>query len=181
MANRRLARGSRTLSKKKAKIAKKATLASEKGFSKKSAVPTSGRLRIKATRKINVRSPTTKFDAIMKQRSATRKQHAAERMVLKEHLRDLENRRARIRKGENAKSERRELGKYIRQLKEEQRVKHLSELTNLQTELQRLLDAAAQRKATGISENDDWEDVADEELESVGEDELQDMFAHLIA
>ncbi|SYZ64729.1 hypothetical_protein (plasmid) [Leishmania braziliensis MHOM/BR/75/M2904] len=105
-------------------------------------------------------------------------------MVLKEHMRDLEARKNRIRRGETAKTERRELAKYIRQLKQEQQVKHASELTNVEMELKRLINerdkVRTARVADGMNEEDvDWEDIGDADDDDVNEDELQRMFAHL--
>lgn len=123
------------------------------------------------------------IDSLQKAKSRLVKQQVAERMVLKEHLRDLEARKDRIRRGDSAKTERRELAKYIRQLKEEQQVKHASELQNVEAELKRLIDerdnVRAARAAAGVDEEDaDWEDVEDG-VDDADEDELQRMFAHL--
>lgn len=57
------------------------------------------------------------IDAIRKERSVMLKKHAKERVALRDHIRELAERRNRIKKGVNAKAERRELGKYIRQLR----------------------------------------------------------------
>jgi hypothetical protein len=65
--------------------------------------------------------------AAAKDRSQLLKRHAKDEIVLKKHLRDLADRKAKIIRGQNARMERRELGKYMRQLKAEQEAKHAKE------------------------------------------------------
>ena len=62
-----------------------------------------------------------------KRRSVLLKKQAQERMVLKAHMCQLKQRRAKTVRGKEAKQERREMGKYIRQLAKEQGTKHKSE------------------------------------------------------
>ncbi|KEG13301.1 hypothetical protein DQ04_01091080 [Trypanosoma grayi] len=178
MGSRRLGGNSRTLRKKKLKMSKRSSVLG-------SAVATSGggitvakgaRLCLKKARgRSSARKLLTTIDSLRKQRSQLLKRQAAERMVLKEHTRDLEARRQRIRKGENAKTERRELGKYIRQLQEEQKTKHQSDLHAVEEALK------IHRTTRGheVSHDaEDWEDVEDD-VDEIDKDELQDMFAHL--
>ncbi|GET87809.1 hypothetical protein, conserved [Leishmania tarentolae] len=189
MVNRRIAKGHRLARKKKLKTAKKSSVDGSAALA--GAGKTAGKRKATVTQVRVVGGVRKKqkhrfgeIESMKKQKSKLLKQQAAERMVLKEHLRDLEARKERIRRGETAKSERRELAKYIRQLKKEQQVKHASELSNLEVELKRLMDerdsARAARAAAGMNEEDaDWEDVGDEDDDDVNEDELQRMFAHL--
>ncbi|CAJ1022149.1 hypothetical protein Q4I32_002849 [Leishmania shawi] len=189
MVNRRIAKGHRLARKKKLKITKKTSVdesAARAGAGK------NARKRKTAATRVRVANGVTKkqqhrfgeIESLKKQKSKLLKQQAAERMVLKEHMRDLEARKNRIRRGETAKTERRELAKYIRQLKQEQQVKHASELTNVEMELKRLINerdkVRTARVADGMNEEDvDWEDIGDADDDDVNEDELQRMFAHL--
>ncbi|KAG5507634.1 hypothetical protein JKF63_06583 [Porcisia hertigi] len=186
MANRRIARGHRLARKKKLKTTKKSAL--NESALRVGAVKTGGRKNMAATRVRVINGVPKKqqrrfgeIESLKKQKSKLLKQQAAERMVLKEHMRDLEARKARIRRGETAKTERRELAKYIRQLKQEQQVKHTSELSNVEAELKRLMDERDQVRATaGKNEEDaDWEDIGDADDDDVNEEDLQRMFAHL--
>ncbi|KAL7701070.1 hypothetical protein NQL31_005333 [Lotmaria passim] len=187
MANRRVAKSHRLARKKKMKTAKKSSLlesvaATGKLTTKKRLAP--ARVRVVNGVAKKQRRTFSEIETLRKTKSQLMKRQAAERMVLKEHLRDLEARKDRLRRGDSAKTERRELAKYIRQLKQEQQVKHASELQNVEAELKRLIDerdnVRAARAAAGMKEEDaDWEDVEDEVDEDVDEDELQRMFAHL--
>ncbi|CAJ1022245.1 hypothetical protein Q4I30_002823 [Leishmania utingensis] len=189
MVNRRIAKGHRLARKKKLKITKKASV--DESAARAGAGKTAGKRKTAATRVRVVNGVTKKqqhrfgeIESLKKQKSKLLKQQAAERMVLKEHMRDLEARKNRIRRGETAKTERRELAKYIRQLKQEQQVKHASELTNVEMELKRLINerdkVRTARVADGMNEEDvDWEDIGDADDDVVNEDELQRMFAHL--
>ncbi|CCW61267.1 unnamed protein product [Phytomonas sp. EM1] len=210
MVNRRIARGSRNKQKKKIKTSKKAHFSESpqhhdekpKGLGCQAhlgADESAGRVRLLASGRKPLRLKRSRSAAsaatlsvLKRKRSLVLKRQAAERMVLKEHLRELEARRAAIRRGENAKTERRELGKYVRELKGEMRLKHTSELQNVEAELVRLIEAKKQRRGDRLDEEgcngdtshpQDWEDLDDEE-ESVGsmdEKKLQDMFSHLTA
>ncbi|CAJ1021452.1 hypothetical protein, conserved [Leishmania lindenbergi] len=189
MVNRRIAKGHRLARKKKLKITKKTSV--DESAARAGAGKTAGKRKTAATRVRVVNGVTKKqqhrfgeIESLKKQKSKLLKQQAAERMVLKEHMRDLEARKNRIRRGETAKTERRELAKYIRQLKQEQQVKHASELTNVEMELKRLINehdkVRTARVADGMNEEDvDWEDIGDADDDDVNEDELQRMFAHL--
>ncbi|CAM38078.1 conserved hypothetical protein [Leishmania braziliensis MHOM/BR/75/M2904] len=189
MVNRRIAKGHRLARKKKLKITKKTSV--DESAARAGAGKNAGKRKTAATRVRVVNGVTKKqqhrfgeIESLKKQKSKLLKQQAAERMVLKEHMRDLEARKNRIRRGETAKTERRELAKYIRQLKQEQQVKHASELTNVEMELKRLINerdkVRTARVADGMNEEDvDWEDIGDADDDDVNEDELQRMFAHL--
>lgn len=76
---------------------------------------------------------STENDAV-KQHSLLLKKQQKEKMALKHHVRDLVDRKAKIVRGQNARLERRELAKYIRQLQLEQQEKHASEKLALQAE-----------------------------------------------
>lgn len=161
--------------------------------------------RFKAKGRVDVRGE--RIGALKKARTALRKQQQVERMTLKQHTAELERRRVSIRKGDSAKQERRELGKYIRQLKEEQLTKHKTDLASVQAELHQVIDEGEEkfeRKRNPKNKNvfgqqqrneeeeadrndvDDgdggWEDVPQlgDDDDSMDEDGLQDMFAHLI-
>lgn len=108
--------------------------------------------------------------SLPKQRSEMLKRQATERMVLKEHLRDLKERRLRTRKGPDAKTERREMGKYIKQLETEMKQNHSQELGNIEHQIK-----AGKKKAALAG----FEGTAGRE--EVTEQELKDMFSHLIA
>ncbi len=64
----------------------------------------------------------------VRQASALRKKHAQERMVLKEHMAELKRKRRVRSRGDDAATERRQMGKYMRQLRGQQIAKHASEL-----------------------------------------------------
>lgn len=70
----------------------------------------------------------TTADQLTKYRSLLRKQHVREKMTLREHVRELEKKKAALRGGKNVaeemRREKRDLGKYIKQLEEEQKQKH---------------------------------------------------------
>ncbi|RNF25956.1 uncharacterized protein Tco025E_01802 [Trypanosoma conorhini] len=179
MGRRRVGGNSRVLRKKKLKLSKRtstvddisAVVAAAAGVKK----TTHLRLKRSGSRVSSGKQRAAALEALQKQRSQLLKQQAAERMVLKEHTRELEARRQRIRKGENAKMERRELGKYIRQLREEQKAKHHSELAAVEEAVKK----HGGKKASDMKRDaDEWEDVEDDS-EEFDEDELQGMFAHL--
>ncbi|KAG5481707.1 hypothetical protein CUR178_07060 [Leishmania enriettii] len=189
MANRRIAKSHRMARKKKLKTAKRSsadesTARAGAGKIARKLKTTAARVRVVDGVAKKQRHRFEEIESLKKQKSRLLKQQAAERMVLKEHMRDLEARKDRIRRGETAKTERRELAKYIRQLKQEQQVKHASDLSNVEAELKRLIEqrdeVRAARAAAGMNEEDaDWEDVGDADDNDVDEDELQRMFAHL--
>ncbi|CBZ25606.1 conserved hypothetical protein [Leishmania mexicana MHOM/GT/2001/U1103] len=189
MVNRRIAKGHRLARKKRMKTAKKSSVdgsAARAGVGKSAGKRKMAAMRVRVVNGVSKKQQQCfgEIESLTKQKSKLLKQQAAERMVLKEHLRDLEARKERIRRGETAKAERRELAKYIRQLKQEQQVKHVSELSNLEVELKRLIDerdnVRAARAAAGMNEDDaDWEDVGDADDDDINEDDLQRMFAHL--
>ena len=114
-----------------------------------------------------------------KQRSALLKRHAKEKVVLKHHLRELEDRRAKIVRGQNARMERRELGKYIRQLRQEQLTKHERELSEAETSVNKIKGVKKPKKfklpgADDDGDDDGWVDVGtddeDDEAEGSGSD-----------
>jgi hypothetical protein len=88
---------------------------------------------------------TGKEARLRREVTALRKRHVQERSVLKQHLQELKQRRANLRRGADAKNERREMGKYMRTLKAQQEEKHAKELA----ELQQRVDA---EKAKGLPE-----------------------------
>ena len=100
-----------------------------------------------------------------KQRSVLLKKHAQERMVLKQHMRQLKQRRAKTVRGADAKNERREMGKYMRKLALEQAAKHKAEL-------------AAAEKAVRAEAGRVDEDVAP--TEPTTEADLRGLFANLL-
>lgn len=116
MANKRIGKAARTVKKKKARL-------SERLKSKIGA--TTGKKSI-VRKALPARLP------LAKERSQLLKQQAKERMVLKQHLKELQTRRVRTVKGADAKQTRREMGKYMRDLAEEQIKKHKKELEELQ-------------------------------------------------
>ncbi|EAN78687.1 uncharacterized protein TEOVI_000424700 [Trypanosoma equiperdum] len=179
MGKRRVGGNSRVLRKKKVRGAKKgscldsvaAVIAAARGVK---TVP----LRIKKMtgHKRSGKRDQDVFAALRTERSKLLKRQAAERMVLKEHTRELEARRQRIRKGEDAKMERRELGKYIRQLQKEQEEKHRKELGAIE---EAILLRTGKKAINKICQHEEWEDIDDDDEEGVGEHELHEMFAHL--
>ncbi|KAF8282177.1 hypothetical protein TcBrA4_0083870 [Trypanosoma cruzi] len=179
MGKRRIGGNSRVLRKKKLKISKR-VLTSQNGSASAATtgiVKRNTKLRLKksCSRLSSEKKRLLALDALRKERSQLLKQQAAERMVLKEHTRELEARRLRIRKGENAKMERRELGKYIRQLKEEQKAKHQSELLSIEEAVKK---NGGKKEYDMKYDADEWEDV-EGDVDEFDEDELQSMFAHL--
>ncbi|KAG8344590.1 hypothetical protein ERJ75_000936100 [Trypanosoma vivax] len=175
MGRRRVGGNSRVLRKKRLKTSKKIShsdvVAGVNGIKKTVKL----RLSKKAVHKETGTHQRATLAALKKERSQLLKRQAAERMVLKEHIHELEMRRQRIRKGEHAKMERREIGKYIRQLQEEHKKKHELELLAIEEAIKAARGSFARREA---DKNDEWEDIGDEE-EEFGEQELQEMFAHL--
>lgn len=69
------------------------------------------------------------------------KKQAQERMVLKEHLADLRRKRVGRVRGDDAKQERRQMGKYMKQLRAQQISKHATEIG----------DVEAAQRAAGIA------------------------------
>lgn len=118
---------------------------------------------------------------LKKKRSELLKRQAAERMVLKERLRDLMDRRSRLRKGEKSKVERRELNKYIRELKEQLTKRHASALADVNSEISSLYASGNRKPSSALhadEEEDDWED---EPEEPEGAADILQMFSHLTA
>ena len=120
----------------------------------------------KSSKKAPTRNKKDSALSAVRRRSLMLKRHAAERMALKEHLTALEEKRRHIRKGEDAKLQRRELGKYIRKLMEEQAKKHETELVAVQGELRDAHKRVALETNTSV--------------EAISEIELKNMFAHLL-
>ena len=113
---------------------------------------------------------TVVANSLAKQKSAVLKRQAVERMVLKEHLNELKRKRAHTRKGEDAKLERREMGKYIRQLEKEQKSKHGEEMKSINDQEKQGKKKKALRGAEHLAEDAD---------NALSASELKDMFAHL--
>jgi hypothetical protein len=134
-------KNARVAKKKRVKVTKayqsRLGLAGESGSGKKAASAKSTAARVGAGTKASSAKGAKKGKrggagkvneaSAVKQRSLMLKRHAKEQMVLKHHLRELADRKAKIVRGQNARMERRELGKYMRQLKEEQLAKHAAE------------------------------------------------------
>ncbi|KAH9589190.1 hypothetical protein LSM04_003744 [Trypanosoma melophagium] len=189
MGSRRIGGNSRVLRKKKLKVSKRSSTQNGVSSSSSTRTTTAGiigeftvkkktvlRLKKSGTRASAEKQRLAALRSLRKERSQLLKRQAAERMVLKEHTRDLEARRQRIRKGENAKMERRELGKYIRQLQAEQTTKHQSELRAIEEAI-RIQDSTKRSDTKQVEE--DWEDIEDDDVDEMDENELQEMFAHL--
>lgn len=136
-----------------------------------------------ARKKKSVRVRVDPVEQIRRERSLLLKRHMRERVALRDHTRELEQRRASMRRGADAKTERRELGKYIRELKNEQRTKHAAERSQIEAQMAKVVGAASAEEANGCAAGE-WEDVNssedDQDDEVVGESELHDMFAHLM-
>jgi hypothetical protein len=173
MVHRRVGKSARFAKKKKLKFSDRLlnpSLAS--AIEKMDIQPQDQRTNAKSRRKnkdAKKAAPKTKKGALLsaaKQRSILLRRQAAERMALKEHVAQLEERRRHIRKGEDAKLQRRELGKYIRQLMQEQEAKHQAELQAV--EVQR---SAADKSAA----------LDSTVPEALSEADLKSMFAHLLA
>lgn len=108
-----------------------------------------------------------------RQRSDVLRTHARERMVLKEHLRKLNMAKARLTKGENVKTERRQMAKYIRTLTEQQQQKHAKELAEVTTQHVCARQQALMRSLEGEG---DFQPVDT----NVSDDQLRQMFANLV-
>lgn len=169
MANRRIAKSSRLKQKKREKKSKKESVVKDDRAPKSLRQPTRGTL-----------------NCLRKERSTLLRRQAAERMVLKERLRDLMDRKSRLRRGDTAKVERRELSKYIRQLKEELRRKHRTALEEVDGSMelikreQRASQGTRRKRLSGGEKGeDDWEDEDSNEEKQLNEEEIVQMFAHL--
>jgi hypothetical protein len=178
MANRRLGNNGRSAQKKKLKISKR-LLASggrperEHNDNEENS-GARGRDTAVTKQRNSKKAPASNTKAqknlsLNKQRSQTLKRQAAERMVLKEHLRELKERRLRTRKGPDAKMERRELGKYIKQLEVEQKKNHAGQLEPIEQQIKHGKKKAALAGFDGAGRDE------------VSEQELRDMFTHLVA
>lgn len=214
MVNRRIGRPNRLKQKKKEKRAKKECISHTKNdegssfspatLTVKKKVSKNGKLKVKKTSaQVALGSVVYK---LKKKKAELLKQQAAERMVLKERLRELTDKKNRMRKGENVKAERRELGKYIRDLREQLLKKHADDLAAIQKELEAATARPREAKRTrcliapgvpatlyrhqedAFQDNDvDWtdEDEADDDdieghREPLGDDEIRKMFSHLV-
>lgn len=180
MVNRRVGRCGRFAQKKKLKISKRlldgsGTVATHDNeeYAASTDRQRQRNLQKKSSKKAlqNSGKKTQHVQSLAKQRSAALKRQAAERMVLKEHVRELKIRRANIRKGDDAKSERRELGKYIRQIEADLKKKHDTELAQFSQQLSKGKKKAAMAGLDGVAGRS----------EEVSESQLMDMFAHLVA
>lgn len=213
MPSRRIAKGARTQRKKKLRLAKKKTISTTgvtsshdkvklmtKAVSKKSlmgdsaaasspfsAVGKKGKKGVTEKKKKN--KSVANMGTLYKRRSKLRKKQVAEKMALKEYIRDLESKKSRMSKKRNEtnRMEKRELNKYMRQLKLEQEQKHKKELDEMEKEIQDAMATSTDgkyAKAHGHHQHGEWEDVTsedEEEDEAVGEEDLVNMFAHLTA
>ncbi|CUG88788.1 Hypothetical protein, putative [Bodo saltans] len=174
MVNRRLGKSVRNVQKKKLKISKR--LLASGGRSEpvhdddEEHRPAVGNKKRNSKKAPAASSKDKKNLSLPKQRSETLKRQATERMVLKEHLRELKERRLRTRKGPDAKTERRELGKYIKQLETEQKQNHSKELGDIEHQIKVGKKKAALAGFEGAAGRDE-----------VSEQELKDMFSHLVA
>lgn len=223
MANRRIARSSRLKQKKREKKSKKESLADirdDRGNEEQMDVMHGSKGRSSGIKKkpnqIQFRTGERKQKAgvssrssaagpgvlrlLKKKKSALLKRHAAERMVLKERLRELTEKKNRLRRGENVKVERRELSKYIRQLREQLVKKHEDDLSSVEKDIQAAQKPKGSRHrrmlAPGVpatlyrhqQRDEDWVDEAsttdsdsNEEDETVQEEDMIQMFSHLTA
>ncbi len=183
-------RNARVAKKKKVKLARASTNRSPSGGN------AAGKklLQNKTTKR---RDGDLTQEGAAKQRSALLKRQARERMVLKHHLRELEDRKSKIVRGQNARLERRELAKYMRQLQEEQVSKHTKERQDADEALRLAQGGAASgatlpsrgRRRANLSaaapaevDDADWEDddavAAVRDPKSVAD--LKQLFANLL-
>lgn len=177
MVNRRLGKSVRSSQKKKLKISQRLLNSGGRSETRHDEEAESHSMQQKKNKKVRnskkapaESSKQKKNVSLPKQRSETLKRQATERMVLKEHLRDLKQRRLRTRKGPDAKTERRELGKYIKQLEVEQKKHHADELSLIEQQIRHGKKKAAMAGFEGVAGRED-----------VSEQDLRDMFAHLVA
>lgn len=154
MANRRLARQNRSKQKKKGKLAKKSSISETENKSAPLSVRSAGgKKKVLAVGKKkhtigSRRGEKSSLVQLKKKKSEILKRQAVEKMVFKERLQELLEKKNRMRKGENVKVERRELGKYIRQLQSQLAEKHKNELTGILEDL-----AATTAPPTGTQKN----------------------------
>lgn len=172
MVNRRVGKRPRFNQKKKLKISSRllagANRPAETNENEEAPASPPTRVNKKSSKKSSANSvKENKTLSLPKRKSQTLKRQAAERMVLKEHIRELKARRLRTRKGDDAKTERREIGKFIRQLEAEQKKKHEAELKTLDFEIKNGRKAAA---LAGL----------EVKKEEVSEEQLKEMFAHFM-
>ena len=170
MVNRRVGKSARFAKKKKLKISDNLRSPSahydQNGLDMNTNLrKPSAAMKKKLAKKASSRRPVAMSAA--RRRSQILKAQAVERMALKEHIVSLRDRRARIRKGEDAKVQRRELGKFIKQLIAEQDKKHKEELGSVNGELQSHLKREVLRDVATVSD-------------AIPEGELRNMFAHLL-
>jgi hypothetical protein len=71
-----------------------------------------------------------------KERNLLRKQHVAEKIALKKHIKELQERRVSRTKGPDSKNDRRDMGRYIRGLQQEQEAKHAQEMAQVEERVQ---------------------------------------------
>lgn len=75
-------------------------------------------------------------EQLIKYRTLLRKQQVREKMALREHVRELEKKKNAMRGGkrvaEDLRREKRDLGKYIKQLEEEQKTKHANAMRDVE-------------------------------------------------
>lgn len=145
-----------------------------------------------------------------KERNLLRKQHVAEKIALKKHIKELQERRVSRTKGPDSKNDRRDMGRYIRGLQQEQEAKHAEEMAQVEVRVQheevmgmdrmeRALHRAGERRRAQLQEklyggisgvmeggaSGGYKGWADDETRGVGNDmsetELQCLFANLTA
>ena len=87
--------------------------------------------RFATKKKSSTTNSAVRHAPLQQKMTVLRKKQAQERMVLKEHLKDLQRKKLSRTRGEDAKNERRQMGKYIKQLKKQQVNKHADEINNV--------------------------------------------------
>lgn len=201
MVNRRLAKSARSKQKKREKKSKKESLHNIKDENNDAAGQSrqSGGRRFRdmdSKHRAVQASKKGALGALRKKKSELLKRQAAERMVLKERLRELTEKKNRIKKGENAKVERRELNKYIRQLREQIVKKHSQGLKEVEQSIEKARENPSQRRRAGYLPSgipstlyrhqrqrevgSDWVDESsDSDDSSIPEEEMVQMFSHL--
>ena len=165
-------------------------------LAKQSKLPVSGKkVRFSTNKKIKItlkhksaRDTNDTYNAlkeVKKEKSILLKKQAKERMVFKAHLQQLRRRRAQTTRSvggkDEAKHERREIGKYIRELQKQQTDKHAAEL--------KIADAAVNAarchyKPQSVTEGAGDVFVSDSELDENDADECNDiksLFSNLLS
>jgi hypothetical protein len=106
-----------------------------RGKTENAASTSSGKKRFATKKKSGVATNAAVRQATGQEKlTLLRKKQAQERMVLKEHLKDLQRKKLSRVRGDEAKNERRQMGKYIKELKKQQVAKHSAEIANVTSE-----------------------------------------------